>query len=153
MSRTNDTDIELLHAPREWQSRCAVTIRDRNIDFILIACWPYLIEPVLYTSSKQATLNMHPSRLPRYRGANPLQQQIAAVDLNCGVSLHLLNDQFDRGDIVKQAEFEAKPNAFNLESIEQHCAKVGVEMFIEVMASGQANWRSRQRPDQASETD
>jgi methionyl-tRNA formyltransferase len=48
-----------------------------------------------------------------------------------GVTLHLLNDKFDQGDIVAQAAFEVAEAELNLARLQQDCAILGVELFIE----------------------
>jgi methionyl-tRNA formyltransferase len=53
--------IETGYAPAPLQAQCASLLRQRAIDFILVACWPYLIDPVLIKSAAKAALNLHPS--------------------------------------------------------------------------------------------
>ena len=140
-------NIELAYAPRQDQAQCAELIRRKNLDFILLACWPYLLESEMRLSVNQAALNLHPSRLPLYRGADPLQQQIAAGDYCCGVTLHLLDAQFDHGDIVAQAEFEVDAAQLQIEFLELRCAELGVDLFIKAARSGQKRWQLIPQPD------
>ena len=147
------SDIELLYAPRQTQDRCAEQIRQREIDYILVACWPYLIDADLRECAGLASLNLHPSKLPRYRGADPLQQQIAANDRNAGVTLHLLDAQFDHGNIIGQREFEVDAHRLEPVYLETRCAKLGVELFIAALKAGQGSWQPVPQADQALDTD
>jgi methionyl-tRNA formyltransferase len=48
-------------------------------------------------------LNVHPSLLPRHRGATPIPATIASGDASAGVSIILMDDGIDTGPIVAQA--------------------------------------------------
>ena len=51
------------------------------------------------------TLNLHPSLLPRYRGAAPIQWALINGDRESGVTVQSLSrGKFDRGDILAQKE-------------------------------------------------
>lgn len=126
-------DIEVAYAPAPLQAECASLIRRRNLEFLLVACWPYLIEESISKSVRNAALNLHPSLLPRYRGANPLEQQLATVDTRFGVTLHLLDQHFDHGDIIAQAELPGPQKLRTVSILEACCAGVGVELFIDAV--------------------
>ena len=123
--------IETAYAPRARQREAADLLSSRGIEFILVACWPYLIDATLASSASAAALNLHPSLLPRYRGPDPLRQQAAAGDERYGVSLHLLDRQFDHGDIVAQAEIPAGEG--DSMAIEWRCAELGALLFAEAL--------------------
>jgi len=126
--------IETAYVPAERQHQFAAEVKRLEFQFLLVACWPYLIAPQLVDSPHGATLNLHPSLLPAYRGANPLRQQLAAGDHRYGVSLHLLNQQFDQGDIVAQAPLQKQAVKPEPALIERECARLGVELFLTAMA-------------------
>lgn len=135
------TDLELAYAPRERQMHCIGQLRQREIDYLLVACWPYLIGPELRQAARIAALNLHPSLLPRYRGANPIAAQIGAAERRFGVTLHLLGDRFDHGDIVAQAGFEADPAKTGAEQIEKTCAQLGAGLFVDALRAGRSAWQ------------
>ena len=142
--------FELAYAPRERQIACAELLRQRRIDYLLVACWPYLIGAEIRRCPEQAALNLHPSLLPRYRGADPVAAQLRAGERRFGVTLHLLDDRFDHGDIVAQAEFELDAKNPDRDQVEQCCAERGVELFLEAQNAGSSAWRCR-RQDRAGQ--
>jgi methionyl-tRNA formyltransferase len=127
--------IEIAYVPAVAQADFASQVERRGIEFLLIACWPYLIEPRLVESASKAALNLHPSLLPRYRGADPLTQQLTLEDSDFGVSLHLLSQRFDRGDIVAQAQLPNSTAQAQRSMLERCCARQGVDLFIEAIES------------------
>lgn len=140
-------NIETVYAPQVRQREAAALITRRGIEFLLVACWPYLIDREFAASASGAALNLHPSLLPKYRGPDPLPQQLAAGDSRFGVTLHLLDQRFDCGDIVAQAELDEAGNELNLRELESRCAELGVLLFIDAL-SAWPNWNPL--PQQAS---
>jgi len=128
-------DLEVAYAPAPRQADFARLLERRAIDFLLVACWPYLIEGRVLEQARKAALNLHPSLLPHYRGPNPLQSQLAAGDSEFGVTLHQLDQRFDHGDIIAQAELASTGLAQQRAILERHCARRGVELFIEAVSS------------------
>jgi methionyl-tRNA formyltransferase len=133
--------IETGFAPAPLQAQCAALLRQRAIDFILVACWPYLINAVLLESAARAALNLHPSMLPAYRGPDPIAHQLADGHRDFGVSLHLLNRRFDQGDIVSRAELREPSQILTRSLLEQKCASLGSKLFIDALNGYDAGWK------------
>lgn len=132
--------IETVYAPVAKQAELSRIIRQRDIDFILVACWTYLIGNDLLKSPRKAALNLHPSLLPEFRGPNPIEQQLAQQANRFGVTLHLLNDTFDQGDIIAQAELTGVGTSPELLQLEHRCALLGAELFIDAVKEYQQGW-------------
>jgi len=109
-------------------------IKSLSVEFLLIACWPKLLSDEVLGSVESAALNLHPSILPRFRGANPVGDQLNSSDDHFGVSLHILNDQFDAGDIVLQKSIKP-PDKTSRAVIEKAAATIGAELFIQALQS------------------
>jgi methionyl-tRNA formyltransferase len=77
-------------------------LRRLEPDFILVACFPYWLSRVLRTLPRIACLNLHPSLLPRHRGPTPLFWQFRGGERHLGISLHLVGERIDAGNIVLQ---------------------------------------------------
>ena len=60
------------------------------------------IVPAALLGLPHGALNLHPSLLPRYRGATPVQTAILAGDRETGVTLMLMDEGLDTGPIVAQ---------------------------------------------------
>jgi methionyl-tRNA formyltransferase len=56
----------------------------------------------------QGMLNLHPSLLPRHRGATPLQSVILADDKITGTTLMLMDEELDHGPILAQSKYELR---------------------------------------------
>lgn len=77
-------------------------IKELNIDLAVVCSFNYKIPEELLNSVKDGFINLHPSLLPKYRGANPYSRAILNKEKVTGVTLHHMNNDFDRGDIILQ---------------------------------------------------
>ncbi|HET9104725.1 MAG TPA: methionyl-tRNA formyltransferase [Solirubrobacteraceae bacterium] len=76
-------------------------------DAVCVCAFGALIrEPLL---SAHAMLNVHPSLLPRWRGAAPVERAIMAGDARTGVSIMRLTAGLDSGPVSLRAEVEITP--------------------------------------------
>ncbi len=76
---------------------------DPEVDTVVAAAYGLLIpEPVL---ERALWLNVHPSLLPRWRGAAPIERALMAGDTETGVSIIKLVPELDAGPIAAQRAF------------------------------------------------
>ncbi len=73
-----------------------------NVDLIIVGTWPEKIKKETFNIPKIAAVNIHPSLLPKYRGPNPYTQTILHGEKESGITLHLIDENFDTGAILKQ---------------------------------------------------
>jgi methionyl-tRNA formyltransferase len=71
-------------------------------DGILLAAYGQLVPADLLDAFPRLPLNVHPSLLPRHRGAAPVASTILADDPVAGVSLMVMAPELDTGPIVAQ---------------------------------------------------
>lgn len=77
-----------------------------NVDLIIIGTWRERLEKETFNLPTIASVNVHPSLLPKYRGPNPYLQNILHGEKYSGVTLHLVTEKFDNGPILKQEKVE-----------------------------------------------
>jgi methionyl-tRNA formyltransferase len=114
---SNDDLLTIAHyaripylAPADLRDRDFLEkIRSAQPDILLVASYDTKIPPELLAIPKIAAVNIHPSLLPRYRGACPEFWAIRNGDLKTGVTLHDLTEKFDDGDIIIQREILILP--------------------------------------------
>jgi len=144
-------EIPLLFAPGRNHKSLAVKLKSYAPDFILVACWPYLLSEEICATASKAALNLHPSLLPNYRGANPVEAQLQSGEKQLGVSLHLLSQVFDSGDIVGQYRIEAGGKTLTVEDLEKQAAHAGVKLFIDALNTyGSSQWQPYKQTDSES---
>ena len=77
-------------------------------------------------------LNVHPSLLPRWRGAAPVERAIIAGDAETGVTIHRTTPELDAGPIAAQRAFRIEPDD-DAGSVSARAAEVAVELLDEVL--------------------
>jgi methionyl-tRNA formyltransferase len=101
-------------------------------DYILIACFPHKLPPAIWQMPRIACLNLHPSMLPAYRGPYPVFWQLRNGELKTGITLHLVNDEFDAGEIVLQTEVPLRAGLRG-RAIEARLGEFGAKLFLEAL--------------------
>jgi methionyl-tRNA formyltransferase len=77
-------------------------------DTIVVAAYGLLIPDVLL--DRGLWLNVHPSLLPRWRGAAPIERALMAGDARTGVTIHRTTPELDAGPIAAQEAFDVGPD-------------------------------------------
>jgi methionyl-tRNA formyltransferase len=78
-----------------------------DADTIVVAAYGLLIPTQLLERARW--LNVHPSLLPRWRGAAPVERALMAGDRETGVTIHLTTPELDAGPILAQRAFPIEP--------------------------------------------
>ena len=78
-------------------------------DLILTCSYGKIIPKEILYYPKYKCINIHPSLLPKYRGAAPIQYAILNGEKTTGLSLYIMTPELDAGPIVKQIEFSIDP--------------------------------------------
>lgn len=78
-------------------------------DFLLVVDFGFLVPKWLLELPKIAPLNIHPSLLPRWRGASPGQYVLLHGETESAVTLMIMNERMDEGPILAQLPFAVKP--------------------------------------------
>jgi phosphoribosylglycinamide formyltransferase-1 len=83
-------------------------LKDKDIDYIVLAGFLWLVPPVLIEAYSGRILNIHPALLPNYGGKGMYgdavhRAVIAAGEQESGITIHRVNEQYDSGDILFQA--------------------------------------------------
>ena len=81
------------------------TIALSNTDIIVSANWQKLIGRSILDHARFGGINVHRSLLPAYGGLDPINWAIVNGETESGVTIHVLADQFDVGDIVLQRRY------------------------------------------------
>ena len=100
-------------------------------DTVVVAAYGALIPSALL--DRALWLNVHPSLLPRWRGAAPVERAIIAGDEETGVTIHRTTPELDAGPIAAQRAFPIAPED-DAGSVYARAAEVAAELLDEVLA-------------------
>ncbi len=122
--------IELLQAESVNEQDALERIRAARPEAVVVCAFGQLIrEPLL---SEWPLLNVHPSLLPRWRGAAPIERAIIAGDARTGVSLMQLTAGLDSGPVALREGVAIDPED-DFESLSGKLSALGGELLIEAL--------------------
>ena len=92
-----------------------VELDKRNIDFIVLAGFLWLIPPYLIQHYPDRIINIHPALLPKYGGKGMYGHFVheavhLAKETHSGITIHYVNEKYDEGSIVFQERCEILPS-------------------------------------------
>lgn len=90
------------------------------------------------------TINVHPSLLPKYRGATPIQSALLNCDKETGVTIMKVAKSVDSGDILLQEKVEIEDEYYL--ALEDKLARVGGEMAckaLKLIENNACNWQAQ----------
>src|SRR5260221_5663449 len=79
-------------------------LQELNPDLIVVAAYGHIIPQAILDLPKHGAINIHPSLLPKYRGASPIQAAILAGDKISGITIIKMDAEMDHGSIIFQEE-------------------------------------------------
>ena len=102
-------------------------------DMIVVAAFGQLLPQTVLDIPPCGTINLHPSLLPKYRGAAPIQWALINGETETGVTLMLLDAGEDTGDIIstKSIPIRNEDNAFTLT---EQLAQLGANQLIRLLS-------------------
>lgn len=109
------------------------TLAQLRPDVALVACFSRIIPPGLLALPRHGFLNLHPSRLPFYRGPEPIFWQLRDGANPVGVTLHLMDTGLDTGDVVGVTAVSL-PDGISRSQIDSLCAAAGADLMLTALA-------------------
>jgi len=73
-----------------------------NADIAVVVAYGLILPKEILEGTKYGCINLHPSILPKWRGASPIQRPIMAGEKETGVTIIKMNEDLDSGDMITQ---------------------------------------------------
>ena len=126
--RAKSLNINTLAFDKNFFNKKFINIIEKyNADLIVLAGFLWKVPRFLINKFPNRIINIHPSLLPKYGGKGMYGQYVHELVLKnkekkTGISIHIVNDSYDKGKIIFQAEIEVNNN----DSLETIIEKVHV---------------------------
>ena len=98
------------------------TLKKFDADIAVVAAYGILLPPEALSAFRHGCINLHPSLLPKYRGASPVSSTILAGDKYTGVTIIQLDSGMDSGPILSQEKIKLRGDEF--------CDKLTMDLFM-----------------------
>lgn len=112
--------------------------------FVVVSFGSMLGKELLYMP-KFGALNIHPSLLPKYRGAAPIQRALLAGEKKTGITIIKMNERLDAGDIILQKELNIEESDTE-ETLSAELASMGADLSLEtagLLEEGRAEFKKQ----------
>jgi len=124
--------LPVFQSPSLRRPEAVAELASLKPDVIVVCAFGAMLpQPVLDIPARSA-LNVHPSLLPRHRGASPIAAAILAGDEQTGVTIMLVDPGMDTGPILSQRAIPISPWDTS-GSLGERLAEVGAELLLEVL--------------------
>lgn len=100
--------------PEELDAAIAGALSAEQVDMVLLSGYMKMVGPRTLAAFPARILNVHPALLPRFGGAGMYGTRVheavlAAGETVSGVTIHLVDEEYDRGPIVAQSVVPVRP--------------------------------------------
>ena len=86
------------------ERRLSENFINNEVDYVVLAGYMRKVTPVLLFDFANRIVNIHPALLPKHKGAHGIQDAFEAGDEVTGVTIHLIDQNYDEGPIIYQRE-------------------------------------------------
>ncbi|MGH2399985.1 MAG: methionyl-tRNA formyltransferase [bacterium] len=143
--------LRVLQPARLRSGDVVATLRDLAPDVIVTVAYGKIIPKDILDLPPRGAVNVHPSLLPKYRGASPIQAVLRDGGRETGVTIMYQSMELDAGDIILQRRVPIDPSD-TAHTLEEKLAQAGAEALVEALGlirEGRAP-RRPQDPSQAT---
>jgi len=136
--------------------RTPASLRDADVqaafaahapDAAVVVAYGLILPRAILALPRLGCLNVHPSVLPRWRGAAPVARAIEAGDAETGVAIMLMNEGLDNGPVLASERLPMPPDA-TTPTLEADLARRGARLLVAAL-DALATGRARPRPQAA----
>lgn len=116
----------------ESLSHSKFEIQNSKFTLGVLAAYGKIVPKEVIELFPKGIIGIHPSLLPKYRGATPIQNALLEGDAKTGVTLFLTDEQVDHGKIISNAELLIS-NEDTYLTLEEKLAKLGAELLAQTL--------------------
>ena len=105
----------------------------RDVDFGIVAAYSQIIPVDVIEESKLGIIGVHPSLLPKHRGASPIQSAILNGDIETGTTLFFVDKGVDSGRILVSRKLDLNVENYYYEELLVKLADLSSDLLVETM--------------------
>ena len=118
--------------PAAADARIVEEMRAAGAEYLVMAGYMRKVTPVVLDAFPDRVLNLHPALLPSFKGAHAIQDAFDAGVKVTGVTVHLANEDYDKGPIVAQRAVSVQ-EGWSVEDHEEAIHAVEHVLYPEVL--------------------
>jgi len=123
----------LVLQPEKLDDELVTQLRALAPDFFVVAAYAKIIPRAVFSVPRLGTLGTHPSLLPAYRGASPIQSVILAGETQTGSTIYAMDEKMDHGAIFAQEEIPLDALTTDYLTLEEQLATLSAKLLIKTI--------------------
>ncbi len=144
-------EIPVLQPQRASAPDVVAELRRHHAEVIVVVAFGQLLKEPLLILYPYGCVNLHPSLLPKYRGASPIAAPLLNGDEETGVTTMALDAGLDSGDILLQETLPIAPDD-TAGSLHDRLAQSGARLMVETLGALEAGTVRRRSQDTSAVT-
>lgn len=110
-------DLPVFQPPKiKGNTKFLELMKNLKPDLVVVVAYGQILPPEFLKIAKYGAVNIHPSLLPKYRGATPIEAALINGDEETGVTIMKITEKLDAGDILEITKLPIEPSD-NAESL------------------------------------
>lgn len=105
---------------------------DLGADVAVVVAYGLILPQEILDGTKLGCINIHPSLLPRWRGAAPIQRPIMAGDEETGITIIKMDKGLDSGDMIYQESFKLDGSE-TYKNLAEKLSLIGAEILVKTL--------------------
>lgn len=102
-------------------------------DLIIVAAYGQIIPQEILDIPKFGSINIHPSLLPKYRGASPIQNTILSGEKTTGTTIIKMDAKMDHGDIINSTKLKYQISKLNFTELAKQLVELSAKLLINTL--------------------
>ncbi|OGQ47848.1 MAG: methionyl-tRNA formyltransferase [Deltaproteobacteria bacterium RIFCSPLOWO2_02_FULL_46_8] len=127
-----ELDLPLLQPAKIQEESVIQELLNLKADVLAVVAYGKFLPQSLIDKTRYKAVNLHPSLLPKYRGASPIQTAILNGDAKTGVTTMMVSSEMDAGDLYLQCETDIDP-VETAEGLEARLAEAGAHLILKTL--------------------
>lgn len=108
-------------------------LKELGPDLYIVASYGKIIPREYLEIPSKGALNVHPSLLPQWRGPSPIQATILAGQKETGVTIILMDEEMDHGDIIAQEKINITNPKITYKQLEAQLIDLSIHLLIKTL--------------------
>lgn len=128
----NELGLRVLQPESLRDPSAVAELRALAPEVIVVVAYGQILRPDVLEIPSRGVLNVHPSLLPRWRGASPIPAAILAGDEETGVTIMMMDAGMDSGPILSQQAVAISDDS-TAASLAERLSEIGAELLADTL--------------------
>ncbi len=135
--KTIVVDSKEFSNPQSYDRQAIIHLKEEKIDFVVLAGFMRILTPFFVKQFPRKILNIHPSLLPSFRGAQGIKDALTYGVKVTGATVHFVEEKVDSGPIILQEAIKVQDDdtletlADKVHKIEHRIFPKAIQLFVD----------------------